>query len=391
MTIEFQDRVEKSNFPDRGTKRKEHTMKKTTIIFAVIFFLLLFSRLPADCCTVFRLKADDGSIIVGRSMEFAIDLKYDAIVVPRNKTYVSPSSDGKEGLTWKTQYGFVGVASFGMDYGVSDGMNEKGLAVSLLWFENDMKWQDAAPGDRKRSLAQVMVADWILGNFTNVDDVRREIQKLKVFQYTDPVTKMSPTVHFIAYDANGGCIVIEYENGTCNVYYNPLGIMTNAPRFPWQLTNLRQYIGMVSEEPKPCRISGLTFPATGHGSGMIGLPGDLTPPSRFVRLAVLTKFADKQPDAERNLNLAQHIINTFDIPLGIITDTSPDNKTVLKESTQWVTFRDLTNRILYFKTYDNQNLRKIDLNVLDFSAKAVKRIPMFGTSETFMNITDQAR
>ena len=114
---------------------------------------------------MFRLKADDGSIVVGRSMEFAVDLKYDAIVVPRNKAYVSPAPDGKEGLSWKTRYGYVGIASFGMEYGLSDGMNEKGLAVGLLWFESDMKWQDVAPGEMKRALAQGMVGDWILGNF----------------------------------------------------------------------------------------------------------------------------------------------------------------------------------------------------------------------------------
>jgi choloylglycine hydrolase len=167
--------------------------------------------------------------------------------------------------------------------------------------------------------------------------------------------------------------------------------MTNAPGFPWHLNNLRQYVGMTSEVSQPCPISGLTFSTTGHGSGMFGLPGDLTPPSRFVRLAVLIRFSDMQPDAERTLNLAQHIINTFDIPFGLVTDTLPDQKTVLKESTQWVTFRNLTKRTLYFRTYDNLNLRKIDLNKLDFSGTQVKRIPMFGTSETITDVTDQAR
>lgn len=366
-------------------------MRKKIGMFITILCLFGLYSFPADSCTVFRLKADDGTIMVGRSMEFAVDLKYDAIVVPRNKAYSSPTPDGPEGLTWKTRYGYVGIASFGLDYGLSDGMNEKGLAIGVLWYETDMKWQEVTAGDRKTTLAQAMVGDWILGNFASVEEVKREIRKVKVFQYTDPQTKISPTTHFIVYDANGGCIVIEYEDGLCNIYDNPLGLMTNGPRFPWQLTNLRQYVGMTSEKPEPYQMSGLTFPATGHGSGMFGLPGDLTPPSRFVRLAVLTRFADKQPDAEHSLNLAQHIINTFDIPLGLVTDTFPDNKTVLKESTQWASFRNLTHRMVYFRTYDNQNLRKIDLNKLDFSASAVKRIPMFGTSEIIVDVTNQTR
>ena len=270
-------------------------------------------------------------------------------------------------------------------------MNEKGLAVGMLWYETDMKWQDVAPDERSRSLAQAMVGDWILGNFASVEDVRREIRKVKVFKYTDPESKISPTVHFIVYDASGGCIVIEYENGLCNIYDNPLGIMTNAPGFQWHLTNLRQYPGLTTENPEPYQMYGRTFLPTGHGAGMFGLPGDLTPPSRFVRLAVLTRFSDRQPDAGRSLNLAQHIMNTFDIPLGLVTDATLDKTTVLKESTQWASFRDLANRIYYFRTYDNQNLRRIDLNALDFSGTAVKRIQMFGTPEAIVDITYQAR
>jgi len=110
-----------------------------------------------------------------------------------------------------------------------------------------------------------------------------------------------------------------------------------------------------------------------------------------VRLAVLTRFSDKQPDAGRSLNLAQHIMNTFDIPLGLVTDATLDKTTVLKESTQWASFRDLANRIYYFRTYDNQNLRKIDLNALDFSGSAVKRIQMFGAPEAIVDITKQAQ
>lgn len=366
-------------------------MQRSMFFVVVVLSLLIGPPPSADACTVFGLKAGDGSVLVGRSMEFAIDLKYDAVVVPRNKAYASPAPGGKGGLFWKSRYGYVGIASLGMDYGVSDGMNEKGLAVGLLWYESDMKWPEINPGDEKRALAQVMVGDWILGNFASVEEVRREIGSVKVFSHSDPITNISPTLHFIVYDANGGCIVIEYEEGQCHIYDNPLLIMTNAPRFPWQLTNLRQYVGMVSEKPEPYRMAGMTFPATGHGSGMFGLPGDLSPPSRFVRLAVLTRFADRQPDGERTLNLAQHIINTFTIPFGLVTDTLPDKKTVLKESTQWVTFRDLTKRLYYFKTYENQTLRKIDLNRLDFSGAAVKRLPLFGTAEIVVDVTDQAR
>jgi choloylglycine hydrolase len=341
----------------------------------------------AQACTIFRMKAKDGTITLVRSMEFGVNLGYDLIVVPRNKTFVSPSPVSKMGLKWATQYGYIGVATMGMDFGVSDGMNEKGLSVSVLWYESDTQYQAVVPADSSKALAQAMYSDWVLGNFGTVDEVRAATSNVKVFFYSDPTKmKMALTVHFIVYDANGGCIVVEYDKGQCNIYDNPLGIMTNSPSLPWHYTNLRQYIGLENINPIPVKAGGFAFNPTGHGDGMFGIPGDYTPPSRFVRLAMFEKFVTRQPDAASNLNLCQHVINTFSIPFGIIVDKDASGNIVSSESTQWVTFRDITNRQFYFKTYENPTLRKLDLTKMDFSVKEIKRIPMYGTQQTIVDL-----
>lgn len=363
-------------------------MKKILIILSVLLGILVIKPDFSNACTIFRLKANDGSIMITRSMEFGVDLKYDIVVIPRNKKFTSPFLNNKMGISWITKYGYVGVASMGLEFGSSDGMNEKGLSVGVLWFENDMKWQEVKAADSNVALAQAMFSDWVLGNFATVDELKAQVGKVKVFDYIDAAKKMNLTVHFAVYDAKGGSIVVEYENGLCNIYENPLGIMTNAPRFPWQIANLRQYLGMKPELPSPITVDNYTLLPTGHGSGMFGIPGDYTPPSRFVRLGILTYYADKQPDAASNLNLSQHLINTFDIPFGLIVDKTADGKIASSESTQWVTFRDLTNKIMYFRTYDNLDLRKIDFSKLDFDAKTVRRIQMFGAKQ---NITDVSK
>ena len=97
--------------------------------------------------------------------------------------------------------------------------------------------------------------------------------------------------------------LVEYDNGQCNIYDNPLGIMTNAPSLPWQLTNLRQYVGLENFNPITIKKDGFTVSPTGHGDGMFGIPGDYTPPSRFVRLAMFERFVNRQDDKEGNLNL----------------------------------------------------------------------------------------
>ncbi|MCX6307120.1 MAG: linear amide C-N hydrolase [Bacteroidetes bacterium] len=357
----------------------------------IIFLLSLTSLIAVNesfACTVFRLKATNGNITLGRSMEFGVDLKYDLIVVPRNKFFASPSPVSKAGVKWSTRNGYVGVACMGMEFGVSDGMNEKGLAVSVLWYESDMQYQAVAAADSSIALAQAIYADWVLGNFTTVDEVRAATSKVKVFFYSDPTKmKMALTVHFIVYDAQGGCIVVEYDKGQCNIYDNPLGIMTNSPSLPWHYSNLRQYIGLDNTNPIAVKAGGFTFAPTGHGDGMFGIPGDYTPPSRFVRLAMFEKFVTRQPDAASNLILCQHVINTFSIPFGIIVDKDANGNIVSNESTQWVTFRDLTSRFFYFKTYENPTLRKLDLTKLDFSGEEIRRIAMYGSQETIVDIT----
>jgi len=363
-------------------------MKSKGILVFVCACTLLGVATKTNACTVFRLKAKDGSYLIVRSMEFAFDMHYQTVVVPRNTPFQSPFMKDLNGMKWDTKYGYVAITSMKLTYGASDGMNEKGLAAALLWYETDMTWQKTTPADSNIALAQAMFCDWVLGNFSSVEEVREALPKIKVFGYEDPASGLKPTVHFIVYDADGGCIVIEYNEGTYKIYDNPMGIMTNAPEFPYHLNNLRNYIGMRPNNPSSPYEEKLNIRPTGQGAGFWGLPGDYTPPSRFVRLAVLTAYADQQADAKANLNMGQHIMNTFDIPFGIISEKGPDNK-IYKESTQWVTFRDLTNKVLYFRTYDNFTLRKIDLNKIDLSKPSIRIYSMYDEEQSIIDISDK--
>lgn len=360
-----------------------------------LFAFLLAAIVPAgrsDACSVFRVTAKDGTIISGRTMEFGLDMNYAMIVVPRGKNFISPAPDNRPGLKWKTKYGYVANNVFGEETAVTDGLNEAGLSFSLLWYDSDMQWQTVGPKEKPSALAHFMFGSWVLGNFSTVDEAAKELKKIKVFGYKNPqMGGVAIPAHFILHDAKGGCIVIEYEHGELHVYDNPLGIMTNAPNFPWMVTNLRNYAGMVTDQREQQDFSGLKIKPTGHGSGMFGLPGDITPPSRFVRLAVMTRFADQQENAARALNLAQHIVSAIHIVKGMAVDRAKDGRITASETTQWSAFRDLTNRVYYFRTYDNFNLRKIDLKKLDLSGGAVKKISMYEDVEIITDLTGRAK
>ncbi len=342
-------------------------------------------------CMSFRVTAKDGNIMIGRTMEFGVDSGWKIAAVPRNMQFTSPAPGEKKGLTWKNKYGYVAVVGWGMDTMVSDGMNEAGLSFGGLWYEPDVKWQNVPQGEEAKALAHILIGAWVLGNFSTVDEIKQAMEGVKIFGYVVPALGMAPPAHGIFYDASGKCLVMEIEDGKILLYDNPLGILTNAPRFPWHVAHLRQFIGMSNENPKPRDMAGMKFIPTGHGLGMIGLPGDLTPPSRFVRLGVTTHFADQPDNAAQALNLSQQIVNAFNIVSGMVVERSPEGKVLAKETTQWVSFRDLKNKIFYFRTYENLDLRKVDLNKLDFSGEKVKYIEMNGDVQSVKDVTGTAK
>ncbi|MBI5248923.1 MAG: choloylglycine hydrolase family protein [Desulfomonile tiedjei] len=358
--------------------------------FAALIILMVCVTESYSCMS-FRVTAKDGNIMIGRTMEFGVDSQWKLAVVPRNMQFTSPAPGGKNGLTWKNKHGYVAVVGWGMDTMVSDGLNEAGLSFGGLWYEPGVKYQDVAPGEESRALAQTMSGAWILGNFSTVDELKQAVTEIKVFGYVVPALHMSPPAHGIIYDANGKCVVMEFGDGKVNLYDNPLGILTNAPDFPWHVNHLRQFIGMSDENPKARDMAGVKLIPTGHGAGMIGLPGDLTPPSRFIRLGITTHFADKPENADKALNVSQHIVNAFNIVSGMVVERSPEGKILARETTQFATFRDLKSKVFYFQTYENLDLRKVDLRKLDFAGDKVKFINMYGDGQSVKDITDSAK
>lgn len=355
-------------------------------IFLVLFFLFV-SASCLDACSVLRVTALDGTIISARTMEFGSDLQPAVIVIPRDQEFVSPDPAGKPGLKWKNKYGYVAVDAFGEKTAAVDGLNETGLAFSALWYETDTQYQKILAGESSRVLAHALVGSWVLGNFSTVDQVKEGIKKVKVFGLVIPEMGGSPPFHFAVLDAAGGSIVMEWDQGQLNIHDNPLGVMTNAPNFTWQMTNLRNYVGLNVEMPKPQDFAGVTLRPTGHG--MFGLPGDSTPPSRFVRMAVMTHFADPVANAKETLNMAQHLIYALEIIKGTIIDRDAQGKIISSESTQWASFRDLTNRVFYYRTYDNFTLRKVDLKQLDFTAGKV--LPLDSDPEAVIDLTGRLK
>ena len=368
-------------------------MTRRTVLFCVciISLALIGSFGVAQGCMWFTLGAKDGSVVVGRTMEFGVPLKWQIVVAPRKMGFQSQAPNGQPGISWKTKYGYVGYYGAGPDGAVADGMNEAGLTTGALWFEHNTTYQEVKPGEESKSLNLSLMGPWILGNFATVEEVRKEVQNVVIYGAIVEELNMVPPVHLAVSDATGKTIVLEFEHGQLHVYDDYIGILTNAPNFPWHMTNLLQYVGMNNSNPTGGVLDSLKLVPTGHGAGMFGVPGDMTPPSRFVRLAIVVKSAERQPNVDKNLNLAQHIVNSFDISKGLVVEKGADGKITAAETTQFATFKDLTNRVMYQRTYDNLDVTKIDLKKVDFSGNKFKYMPLDPVPQKYLDITDQAK
>jgi choloylglycine hydrolase len=157
---------------------------------------------------------------------------------------------------------------------------------------------------------------------------------------------------------------MEIVEGRVHFYDNTIGVLTNAPGFEWQMANLNNYINLRPGDASPYALGDVTLTPIGGSSAMLGLPGDFTPPSRFVRAAFFRNTAPQRATGLDTVLECFHLLNNFDVPIAI---ENPANKS-LPSATQWTSAIDLTNRKVYYKTAYNSAIRCIDLNAIDFSA-----------------------
>ncbi len=319
-------------------------------------------------CTGIQLKAEDDSIIFARTLEFGIDLHSDVLVVPRNHKLKASCDNAHE---WTTKYGMVGANAEKQPI-IVDGVNEKGLTANLFYFAGYADFQKVDASEK--TLSSVDLGTWILSNCANVAEIKEAIHKIKVSNANfKPWGIMCPT-HYIFNDPTGACLVVEYLKGELNMYDNPLGVITNAPHFEWHMINCSNYVNLGPKNYESLTIDGNEIPHPGEGSGLLGMPGDFTPASRFIRAMVFKHTVLTSKNAHDTMLEAFHILNNFDIPRGSIR-AEHDGKEYT-DHTQWTSAIDCTNKRYYFHNYDNRNIRMIDLNKCDLDAKAIRTFVM---------------
>jgi choloylglycine hydrolase len=350
---------------------------------------LALATSPALACTGISLKAEDGAAIRGRTLEFGFPLQSNVLVVPAGKEFSGTLPDGGKGLTYKTRYGIVGANAVDQVM-IVDGLNDQGLSIGLFYFPGYAKYADATKENASRALAPQDFGMWVLGNFATVDEVKKAVEDVAMVGTPLPglgsAEGMVADVHFFVQDKSGKSIAVEPVDGKLKVTDAPVGVMTNAPTYDWHMTNLDNYINLSPKDVQDEKLGPVTLSATGSGTGMLGLPGDFTPPSRFVRAAMFSQAATANADAEDAVFSAFHILNQFDIPKGSVINASVGG--AQPEITEWTSVNDLQNLRWYFRTFQDQSIRMVDLKEAMKAANGeIRTIEMEKATQPVANVS----
>jgi choloylglycine hydrolase len=336
-------------------------------------------------CTGIRLKCGNG-FVAGRTAEFGQLLEYDVLYLPSGTAMSSVLPNGS-GKSWTTSRATLGTATFGA-MSIMDGINDAGLMVAAFYFAGYAKYSDPATVDSSKALNPTDVPNYLLTTCSTVDEALAALSDFTVVDV--PVNGWGPTappLHYQIIDSQGRHVGVEpVAAGSLQVTENTTGAFTNSPDLPFHLLHLSQFMNISTETVLQSSVFGGTVVAPGMGSGGLGLPGDYSPPSRFVRAAF---FSANHPVPNTTIDGVQelfHVLNVFDIPMGAAQVNG------VSDFTQMTVVRDAKELTYAWRTYGDQRLRQVNMRQLMEIAQGPMRFPMtnvVGDESTIDDVTGQ--
>lgn len=340
--------------------------KSVALLIAAI--LACFSA-PARGGTGITLTGIDGTVVRARTLEWGqFDVRAMLGIVPHGLTMSTQKMpDGRASLSWPVKYGFVGTTGLNRAMFV-DGMNEAGLSAGLFYLPGFAEYPKYDPALAARSISPSDLVSYILASFKTVDEVRKGLEDIHVVAVDEEALGFPLPLHYVVTDPTGKTIVIEPVGKALRIYDAPLGVIANSPTYDWHLTNLHNYLNRSAVSLPTKKLDANDFAALGAGSGMIGLPGDFTPPSRFIRAVAFSRSARTTNGGYDTVRESFRILDNFNVPAGAVKngdDTKTPGDRILS-ATQFTAAADTKNLRYYYHTQFNRRVRAVDLKKIDF-------------------------
>lgn len=316
---------------------------------------LLAAASPTLACTAVGLVASDRTVIAGRTMEWAFDMDWTLKSLPAGTelTLTAPAALKLPENRVATKYALVGVSADVIPGGaILEGQNSEGLGMSGNFLPGFTEYQ-AVTAEDKSYVSILEFGSWALGMNASVAEIREALPGIKVwYDKSLPSGPTPPLLHMIFTDRSGDGVVVEYVDGELQMHDNVAGVLTNSPPYDWHLLNAKNYLNLSTIGVSEREIGDANVTALGQGGGLLGMPGDYTPPARFIRTAFLRHAVTPPETGPEAVQAVAHILNTVDIPVGVAQ--SHDGDELVSDYTQWVNIKDLTNDRMMITDYDHR-------------------------------------
>lgn len=300
-------------------------------------------------CTTITFHTDD--FYFGRNMDLEYSFGEKVIITPRNYSFIFKHEEG-----CSHHYAMIGMGSLVADYPMyAEAANEKGLCMAGLNFPGNAFYGEVFE-EGKHHIALHELIPWILGSCATVEEACRRLKETQIvatrFQENIPLA----TLHWHIADRERSAVVEAMKDGM-HIYENPVGILTNNPPFPFHLTNLHNYLNLTAEYPENRFGSKLELQACGVGMGALGLPGDASSVSRFVRAAFYQSHSKLPGEEKGAVTQIFHVMDGVSMVKGAVLDQEKRPC-----CTTYTCCINATKGIYYYKTYENNQITAIALH-----------------------------
>lgn len=314
-------------------------------------------------CTAVTYKTKN--LYFGRTLDYEYSYKEEITITPRNYKFKFKNQEAIN-----NHYAIIGMAYISENYPLYyDAINEKGLGIAGLNFVGNAYYNEETYTN-KDNIAPYELIPWILSQCATTKEARKLISRMNIInaQFNEqlPVAQL----HWIISDAEETITVEAIKEGI-KIYENPVGVLTNNPSFDKQIFSLNNYINLSNKTPQNEFSQKLKLEQYSRGMGAIGLPGDLSSQSRFVR-ATFVKMNSVSGESE-NESISQffHILNAVEQQRGCC---QLDNGKY--EITIYTSCCNATEGIYYYTTYNNHQITAVNMHKENLDSNELIRYPL---------------
>ena len=299
-------------------------------------------------CTCMTYQGQD--FYFGRNLDLECGFGEKVVITPRNYRFHFTNGEKRE-----HHFAMIGMA-FVMDHYplYAEAVNEKGLGMAGLYFPGNAVYRQ--PQEGRINLAVYELIPYLLTVCACVKEAKELLEKINLT--TQPFREDVPSaqLHFMISDASGS-LTVEPERDGLKVYQNDPGVLTNNPPFPWHTVNLANYLHLTAGAPENQFAKALDLKAFGQGMGAVGLPGDASSPSRFVRAVFLKYNAGGTEEEMESVTQFFHILEQVSMVKGAVR--TPEGKS---DQTIYSCCVNADRGIYYYRTYENHQISAVAMH-----------------------------